>query len=81
VRKTNEKTKRTIYNCDRCGKKFAESYPGEATDPADTSVRRGSRLSMPVVVRNKIHFELADLCGPCTLSLSKWYTPKKSVAQ
>lgn len=66
----------TKYDCDRCGKEFAQSGALEKPDPDDSSVRRGASILAPIVDGDEISFQSKDLCGGCVTKLSKWIKRK-----
>jgi hypothetical protein len=77
MRYGNEEKHCTEYHCDRCGFKFAESYPGEK-DPVDNVVSRGATIMMPVLDGEDLSFRSMDICGDCISALCVWLRePKK----
>jgi hypothetical protein len=65
------------FDCDRCGKEFAEAKRLEKPDKDDLSISRGSTVMLPVVRDGSVSFVQTDLCGSCTESLSKWREKRK----
>jgi hypothetical protein len=67
----------TKYDCDRCGKEFAEAGGAEKPNPDDSSVKRGASILAPIVDGDEISFQTKDLCGSCVSKFTKWISPKK----
>lgn len=67
------------FDCDRCGKEFAEANRLEKPNKDDLSINRGSTNMLPVVKGGRVSFVQTDLCGSCTEALSKWREKKKSI--
>lgn len=65
-----------IYGCDRCGRRFAQSGPGDPPPkPSDTSIANGITTRLPTTVGEKdgqVEFREYDLCPKCIRSLGRW---------
>jgi hypothetical protein len=72
MRKPNHERHRVDYYCDRCGRKFADSRPGEKPSADDTSAQRGVTLTLPVLDDKSLSFRTMDLCGKCVVGLCRW---------
>lgn len=67
----------TKYNCDRCGKEFAQSGVNEKPDNTDASVKRGASFPAPIAEKREISFQTKDLCGSCVVKFTTWIERKK----